>query len=214
MKKAVIFDMDGVIFDSERVLLEDWIEMGKKYHLENIGETFLKCVGRNAAAAKDVFLETYGPDFPYDTLKEEHRAHYREKYSGGRLPMKPGAREVLQDLKAKGYSIALGSSTRSVLVKQQLQDAGLIQYFDVIVGGDMVERSKPHPDVFLLCAKGLEAEPSQIYVIEDSINGIKAACNGGMIPIMVPDLIPPTEEMHQKAKVILKDLFEVMEYLK
>ena len=92
-------------------------------------------------------------------------------------------------------------------------DAGLLQNFDVVVGGDQVQRSKPEPDIFLKAAEQLEADPGDCYVIEDSYNGIRAASAAGMIPIMVPDLLPPTEEMEEKAAVILDSLHDVIAYL-
>ena len=98
------------------------------------------------------------------------------------------------------------------MVLNQIKDAGLSKYFDRITGGDTVTQSKPAPDVFLKAAEGLAFE--KIFVIEDSFNGIRAAKNAGMIPIMVPDMILPDDEMREKAEIILPDLTAVLDYLR
>ena len=207
--EAVVFDMDGVIFDSERLVLECWDEVARKYGIPNMEPVCLKCTGLTVTASRDVMKAHYGEDFPYDKYKEEQAKNYHAKYDNGRLPMKPGIRELLISLKEKGYQIAIASSTRTKLVEKQIEDAGLREYFDVIVGGDMVEKSKPEPDIFLKAAQLLNVQPEKVYVIEDSYNGIRAAFTGGMIPIMVPDMLEPDDEMKEKAQYIFKDLYGV-----
>ena len=211
--KAVIFDMDGVIFDSERLVLEGWLELGKKYGIPDIDKVFPKCIGSNAVASKQIFLDYYGEDFPYDTYKQETSADYHAKYDGGRLPMKRGIKELLQFLKENGYHIGLASSTRYEVVRQQLEDAGILPYFETLTCGDMVKKSKPEPDIFLKAAETLGVNPQDCIVIEDSYNGIRAASRACMFPIMVPDMIAPDEEMEQLAKAIFSDLFEVRDFL-
>lgn len=211
--KAVIFDMDGVIFDSERLVLEGWLELGKKYGIPDIDKVFPKCIGSNALASKQIFLDYYGEDFPYDTYKQETSADYHAKYDGGRLPMKPGIKELLQFLKENGYHIGLASSTRYEVVRQQLEDAGILSYFETLTCGDMVKKSKPEPDIFLKAAETLGVHPQDCIVIEDSYNGIRAASRACMFPIMVPDMIAPDEEMEQLAKAIFSNLNEVREFL-
>ena len=211
--KAVIFDMDGVIFDSERLVLEGWLELGKKYGIPDIDKVFPKCIGSNAVASKQIFLDYYGEDFPYDTYKQETSADYHAKYDGGRLPMKRGIKELLQFLKENGYHIGLASSTRYEVVRQQLEDAGILPYFETLTCGDMVKKSKPEPDIFLKAAETLGVHPQDCIVIEDSYNGIRAASRACMFPIMVPDMIAPDEEMKQLAKAIFSDLHEVRDFL-
>lgn len=213
MTKAVIFDMDGVIFDSERAVYNGWLELAAKYNFKDIEMIYMKSIGVNSTVTRQIFMDYYGEDFPYDEYKKEQSHNYREKYSNGRLPMKPGIKELLIGLKEKGCKIAIASSTRKELVEKQIEDAGLRKFFDVIVGGDMVEKSKPEPDIFLKAAKLLDVQPEQAYVIEDSYNGIRAAFTGGMIPIMVPDMLEPDNEMKEKAQYIFKDLYEVKEFL-
>lgn len=212
--KAVVFDMDGVIFDSERLVIECWKEVADKYGIADVESTCNKCLGVNAASSKQIFLDRYGQDFPYDEYKAEMSALYHSKYDGGRLPLKKGVKELLSFLKEQKIRVGLASSTRKAVVTQELRDAGIIDYFDVVVGGDMVTKSKPEPDIFLKACEELGVSPTEAFAIEDSYNGIRAAAAGRLRPLMVPDLMPPTEEMRKLAEGVFEDLLAVMEYMK
>ncbi|MDD6069956.1 MAG: HAD family phosphatase [Clostridiales bacterium] len=211
--KAVVFDMDGVIFDSEKLVVLCWQEIADKYNIIGIEEQCRLCLGLNREAARQKMLEHYGMDFPYDTYKKEMSDLYHRRYSGGRLPMKPGVVELLTFLKEKGKKIALASSTRREVVLAELRDAGILDYFDKVICGDMVKRSKPEPDIFLKACEELEVEVQDAYAIEDSYNGIRAAYRAGMMPIMVPDLAEPTEEMKQLTVAIMPSLLEMLEWI-
>ena len=208
--EAVIFDMDGVIFDSERLVYEGWKALSVKYGFDNLDEIYMKCIGVNSATCRQIYLDFYGEDFPYDKYRQERSDDYHARYSGGRLPMKAGVEELLKYLKETGYKIAIASSTRSALVKEQIEDAGLMKYFDVIVGGDQVKKSKPEPDIFLKAAELLGVKPENAYVIEDSYNGIRAAKSAHMRPIMVPDMVQPDEEMLDKSWKICDSLKDII----
>ena len=207
--RSVIFDMDGVIFDSERAIYNLWKELSEKYGFDDIYEVYIQCIGVNLDATRKIFTEHYGPDFPYQEYQDEESRMYHERYDGGNIPLKPDIEMVLEYIKNKGYKIAIASSTRSAQVRKQIENAGLLHYFDVIVGGDMVTKSKPDPEVFYKAAELLGAEPSDTVVIEDSFNGIRAAHAGGFIPVMVPDMLPPDDEMREKARYIFEALKEV-----
>ena len=210
---AVVFDMDGVIFDSERAVLECWLELADKYAIPDIMEPYLACTGTTMARTREIMMETYGPDFPYDEYAAEASAMFHERYDGGRLPMKRGVREILEYLKSHGKRIALASSTRRETVVNQLRDAKILEYFDEVVTGDMVERSKPEPDIFLLACEKVGVAPTRAFAIEDSYNGIRAAHSGKLRPIMVPDLRPADAEMKELAEAVLEDLEAVLAYL-
>ena len=210
---AVVFDMDGVIFDSERAILECWTELGEKYNISNVNENFYKCIGVTVARTKEIMLEAYGEDFPYDEYDKEANEIFHDKYSGGRLPMKEGIKEILSFLKDSGKKIALASSTRKAKVEEQLRDANILEYFDVLICGDMVKRSKPNPDIYLKACEELGVEPERAYAIEDSFNGIRSANAGKLRPIMVPDIVPADDEMKEKAEKILDSLIDVKDYL-
>ena len=212
--KAVVFDMDGIIFDSERLVIDCWKIVAEKYAIPHIEATCNECLGVNYAETKEKFLNRYGRDFPYDAYKSEMSKLYHDNYDGGRLPMKIGVVELLEYIKECGLKVALASSTRSEVVTQQLKDAGILNYFQVIVGGDMVTRSKPKPDIFLKACEELGVAPQESFAIEDSYNGIRAAAAGHLRPLMVPDLMPPTSEMQNLSEGIFDTLLEVKGYLK
>ena len=212
--KAVIFDMDGVIFDSEREGFLCWKELSEKYGFaENFDENYRRIIGTNRVFAHGFFRECYGEDFPAEKYEEEKQQMVRERFSGGRMPKKNGAVELLEYLKAEKIKTALASSSYSDVVARLLDESGLLRYFGFVAGGDMISRSKPDPEIFLLAAKQLDVSPCECAVIEDSYNGIRAASAAGMYPIMVPDMLPPTFEMEEKAGVILPDLPAVKKYL-
>ena len=150
---------------------------------------------------------------PYEEYKAEMAEVFFSHASGGKLAKKPGVEELLKYLKMRGFKIGLASSTREALVRSEISDGGLLGYFDQIIGGDMVERSKPEPDIFLEACRRLGTRPENCYVIEDSHNGIRAAYAAGMHPIMVPDLMEVTEEMKFLAEEILGSLCAVQEFL-
>lgn len=210
--KAVLFDMDGVIFDSERAVLGVWREIAAQCGLEGIDAVFVRCVGVNLRRTREIFLEAY-PGLDFEDFDRRVRARFLSLYDKGRLPVKPGAREMLAALRERGVPLALASSTRTEAVRRELGEADLLGFFDAVVGGDMVTRSKTDPEIFLTAAALLGAEPAQSFVIEDSFNGIRAARAGGFRPVMVPDMLPPDAEMEAKAEVILKDLFEAETYI-
>ncbi len=211
---AVVFDMDGVIFDSERATMQCWMKLADKYGIKDIEKPYLACTGVNAAMTRQIMLDAYGEDFPYDKYAKEASLMYHEKYDGGRLPMKSGVFEILDFLKNNGKKIALASSSRNSTVINQLRDAGILDYFDVVITGDMVTKSKPEPDIFLLACEKAGVRPERSFAIEDSHNGIRAAYRGGLRPIMVPDLLPASKEMTELSEAVIDDLNDVIEYLR
>ena len=210
---AVVFDMDGVIFDSEKLVIECWQVIADKYGIKNIADACHECLGLNRDATREKMLLRYGADFPYDDYKQEMSELYFKCCEEGKLKLKPGVVELLEFLKQNRIKIALASSTRKVVVERELTDAGVIDYFEQIVCGDMVNKSKPAPDIFLKACELLQVKPESAFAIEDSYNGIRAARSGNLRPVMVPDLAEPTEEMKELAEVILPSLVEVREML-
>ena len=212
--QAVIFDMDGIIFDSERLVIECWEVIAKKHNIPDIVEICMRVQGNNREETGKRFREKYGNDFPYEAYKKEASALFRRLYGGGRLPLKPGVMEILEELKHKRIPLALASSTRTDIVKLELEEAHLLHYFDAVLGGDMAARSKPEPDIFLAAAEALGVIPANCYVLEDSYNGVRAAYRAGTHPIMVPDMQQPTEEIREMAELIADTLLAALEYLR
>lgn len=211
-KKAIIFDMDGVIFDSERLILDCWEKVGERYGLPDIWETYLKCIGTSEIKTKEIIFEAYGEDFEYDKYSAEASVFFHEATDKSGLPVKKGVWELLTYLKEKQIPLGLASSTEQAIVEAELKQAGLYHYFSVVVGGDLLKRSKPEPDIYLMACEKMGVAPKDAYAIEDSHNGIRSAYTAGMSPIMVPDMLEATEEMRQKSIVVLKDLLQVRDW--
>lgn len=212
--KAVVFDMDGVIFDSERVVQEEWYQLFAELGIPDLEKIYYKCLGVNTAATKQIFWDYYGADFPVDTYKEEVSRRFHEKYGDGKLPLKPGVRELLSFLNEKGILVGLATSTRYQVAEQEIRDAGILPFFTNLTCGDMVSKSKPEPDIFLKACENLCIHPEEAIAVEDSYNGIRSASRAGLTPIMVPDLMAPNEEMQELAAHIFGNLLEVRDWLK
>lgn len=210
--EAVVFDMDGVIFDTERLVLESWAKTGEEHGIIGTDAVCRKCLGTTYEVSKQIFLDHYGADFPYEAYKEEMRTYFCQAIEK-EIPLKTGIREILEYLHENKFKVGLASSTRRAVVLDELERANLTEYFDVIIGGDLLKKSKPEPDIYLMACRELSVEPKEAYAIEDSYNGIRSAYAAGMKPIMVPDLMPPTEEMKEKSVVICKDLREAMQFM-
>lgn len=210
---AVIFDMDGILFDTERIYIELWEDYAGRHGLPDGTDIMYRCIGTNKTETKRIMEEAYSPlGFDFDAYMVEVSEMFQEKYGDGRCPMKKGVTEVLSYLKNTGAAIALASSTARENAIRMLKGAGIYDYFDVLICGDMVSKSKPDPEIFLVACKELGVNPEDAYIIEDSFNGIRAAYTAGTKPIMVPDLLAPDEEIRSKAFIVLRDLIEVKEF--
>lgn len=214
MIKTIVFDMDGVLIDSEQKILAAWKDIARQKGIPNITATLMKCIGITAPKTEAIFKETYGSDFPYTEYKAKVSAMFHQDINEHGIPLKPGVPELFDYLKSAGYRIGLASSTRKASVTEEMRMAGLIHFFDVIVCGDMVTHSKPHPQIYQTAASLLDTLPEACYAIEDSPNGIRSAHAAGMKPIMVPDLIRPDEEIQKLLYRQFDSLYEVLAYLK
>lgn len=212
--QAVVFDMDGVIFDTERLVIEFWKEVAKKHNIPNVEHTCIQCLGANRVRTREIFLENYGADFPYDPYRAEVTELFNTHYKGVPLPTKPGVRELLSYLQEQDIKVGLAFSTAQHLVRDEIGTAGLLPYFQTLVCGDMVEHSKPAPDIFLKACEILNADPTKSIAIEDSFNGIRSAHCAGMTPIMVPDQVQPTDEIRTLAFHVMPSLLDVLNWLK
>ena len=212
--KAFVFDMDGVIFDSERAVIDCWKVIAPQYGITDIETHCVAATGLNEQATRKIFKEQYGDELPYDEMRARRRALFMERFDQGLVPVKEGTVELLSYLKDNGFKIALASSTSEGTVRRELGIAGLIDYFDVIVGGDKVTRSKPDPEIFLMAMDQLGILPCESVVIEDSYNGVRAGNASGAYTIMVPDLLMPDDEMREKADDIKESLTEVLEWIR
>lgn len=193
MQLSVVFDMDGVLFDSERLYGRAWRQSGARWNLPGMEDTIRRCVGRNGADIRVLLQEKYGPDFDAGTFMQETVHIYQDIVEAEGLPLKPGTREILDWLRGLDSKIALATSSGKDGTAQNLRVAGLTPYFDAVVTGDMVSNGKPAPDIYLLACRLLGAAPADCFAVEDSPNGIRSAAAAGLKTILVPDVaeVPP-----------------------
>lgn len=214
MIKTIVFDMDGVLIDSEQRILAAWEEVAKEKQIPHIVSTLMKCIGITAPETEAIFKQAYGQDFPYTEYKAVVSAMYHKEIDEQGVPLKPGVHQLFDFLQKNHYKIGLASSTREVTVKKEMKMAGLLDAFDVIVCGDMVTHSKPHPQIYQTAAALLDVVPEECYAVEDSPNGILSAYRAELKPIMVPDLILPDEEIKGLLYRQFESLYEVAEFLR
>ncbi|BCN30197.1 HAD family hydrolase [Anaeromicropila herbilytica] len=214
MIKAVIFDMDGLMFDTERLMMLAWDYAGEKMGLGKTGHMVLKTLGMNRILSREVWKEEYGEVFKAEELDLYTNEFFEHYYSENDVPVKTGLYELLSYLREHHYKIGAASSTYIEKVKHHLNNAKILEYFDVVVGGDMVEKSKPDPQIYQKASELLGVKPDSCYALEDSRNGLLAAYRAGCKPIMIPDLWQPDEEISRILYAKRNNLSEVIDILK
>lgn len=210
---AVVFDMDGVLLDSETPLIKAFEERAAARGLKaDIAAICHRCLGVTRDISRRVWQAEFGEDFDYDAMRDEAYALFMEKTAAG-VPMKPYVPEMLAWLKAAGKKVGLASSTPWAVVTKELKTDGLIDYFDALVCGDMVSRSKPDPAIYLEACRRLGVDPRRSAGIEDSFAGVRAVKAAGMLTIMVPDILQPDEATREAADYVAPSMAEVRRYL-
>lgn len=213
MIRNIVFDMDGVLINSEALILDAWKEVAVAEEIPDIEHTLMQCIGITSPETEALFLRTYGADFPYHTYRNMASDIFQARIRKDGLPVKPGVYELFDFLKKNDFRIGLASSTREAVVRREMESVSLLDYFHIIVCGDMVTHSKPHPEIYLKACELLEVSPSLCYAVEDSPNGIRSAFRAGMMPLMVPDLVPPTDDLLPMVYRQFNDLLEVRDFL-
>lgn len=213
MKKAIIFDMDGLMIDSERVTYQEYV---KKLHMlghDDFTEDLYKhCLGKNKPGICKVFTDHYGDNFPMKEVWDDVHVWIDESLRNHVLK-KEGLDELLQYLKTHGYKTIVATSSARVRVDEILKNAEIVDYFDDSICGDEVKHGKPDPEIFLTACQKLGVTPDEALVLEDSEAGILAAYNGRIDVICVPDMKYPEPDYASKATKIVDSLKDVIDYL-
>lgn len=210
--KAVIFDMDGVILDSETISWKTWDITGKEFNLGNIEKIKSMCMGANRADTCTILRSIYGKDFNSEAFLERTSQLFFEIENKEGIPLMPYVKETLEYL-SKKYTLALASSTRATSVHRQLEAAGVKHFFKTITTGDMVTHSKPDPEIYKIACSSVGMKTSECAAIEDSFNGIRSAAAAGLFTIMVPDKVQPTQEIKNLCGKICTGLNELKTFL-
>lgn len=211
--KAVIFDQDGLMFDTERVSKEAWQLAGKEFGIQ-LEESFLCTIrGRNHADCTRRFQEEFGEERNFEPLRNRKRDIFLKLLEERGVPVKPGLKELLVWLKAHGYKTVLATASTKEYSMHNLLEVGIADYFDDMVTGDMVEQAKPNPQIFYRAAALMGEKPEHCLVLEDSLNGVEAGLRGGFVTVMVPDLTQPDDALRSRVAAVCSSLLEVKELL-
>ena len=205
---AVVFDMDGLLFDTERLHQEAILAAAADGGHDLPLPLFRRMLGGVWLQNRALLLDHFGEAFPVDELRAGWLRHF-DRLVETRLALKPGAAELLDTLDAFGLPRAIATSSAHHSARHHLAAHDLTHRFDTIVASGDYAASKPAPDPYLKAAERLGIAPSLCLALEDSFNGIRSACSAGMVTVMVPDLLPPTDEIRSLCRCVAEDLHEV-----
>ena len=207
MKRGAIFDMDGTLFDTEKLYRQAWLDVAAEFGEEKNYELPTAISGSNLGEASFKVIRRFYPNIDaaayLDRVLQEVRAASERS-----LELMTGVEEILNFFQTSGVKMAVASSAPVAVIEKNLTRANLRGYFEVLVGGDKVTNGKPAPDIFLLAAKELNLAPNDCYIFEDSLNGIRSAAAAGGVAIMIPDQVQPTEEIKKLCAAIFPNLNE------
>ena len=210
---AVIFDMDGLMLDTESLGPQTWRDAAETIGVDFDLRLLPSMIGRNYRDCREMLREHYGPAYPVEQLTAACLTSFDAIVARQGIAQKPGLRELLDWLEQENVVRAVATSTRRDRAEAQLTQQGLIASFATLVGGNEVERGKPAPDIFLLAASRIDVEAADCVVLEDSEPGVRAALAAGMMPIMVPDLHRPSEDLLAREPLVLGSLHDVRAHL-
>ena len=205
---AIVFDMDGTLLDTEAVHRVTMQAAADALGHDLTDAVFQQLVGVHRDVNTQTLLAHFGDDFPIEEFYRDGDARFEEMWREG-IAFRPGARALLEGLRAAGLPLAVATSTASPFAEQRLERSGILPLFETVVTRSDVTRPKPHAEPYLLAAERLGVDPRDCVAVEDSPNGLRAAAAAGMMALLVPDLIPPTEETEALATQVLPDLAAV-----
>ena len=211
--EAVLFDMDGLLIDTEAVYIQAYMGAAEAVGIEMPLALCHAMIGVPSRECDAMIQAHFGPDFQLDRFERHFRDH-AERLMAQEVPVKPGVVELLAFLAHRRLPLAIATSSRATTVERHLGRAGLRHHFAAVATRYDVERPKPHPDVYLEAARRVGVAPHHCVAFEDSNVGLAAAHAAGTMAIMVPDIVPPTEESRARCLTVLPDLHAALALLK
>lgn len=212
LPKLAIFDMDGLIFDTERLFMETRAQVMKRYGYKHREEDYIKTIGTAGETLNSILLELYGPEYPAERISQETRDKIRAELPQEGPKIKTGIVELLDFFEEREVTCCVASSSNRSVIENYLTRSKLDRYFSWIISGQDVRKSKPEPDIFLKACTHFSVEPASALVLEDSVNGIQAAYNAQIPVICIPDLVMPSREMTLKTVAVLRSADELISF--
>lgn len=209
---ATIFDMDGLLLDSERLALKTFQATCSNFNLGDMTDLFKRCIGANAKLGESILENGLKGIADFREFGREWTEAYHKATEEKAIPLMNGVEQLLKHIEILGIPMAVATSTETDRAQAKLRASGILDYFKIIVGGDQVSKSKPNPDIYLKAASELSSDPHRCLALEDSANGVKAAMAAGMTVVQIPDLIQPDEELLKMGHIVLSSLADVPEY--
>ena len=212
MKKAAIFDMDGTMFDTERIWKENWEKMIGEFGYESDPDFPKNVCGTSGEKMLNVIRKFY-PGIDAEAYRTAVRNEVNKSIAN-EVPVKEGLYEIVDYLKSQGVKLAIASSSQLEKIKHCVKLAGLEGKFDMLFSGNDIERGKPAPDIFLKAADAMGVDPTECYVLEDGLNGVYAGIASGATTAMIIDLTEPDEKAKEGCAGIYNSLLEVRDAMK
>ena len=206
---AIVFDMDGLLLDTERVILDGFLHTCRVHGVRPNPDTYHRCIGTTMKRTREILVEGHGPDFPLDEIIEEWDRYCDRQLLHRPPPLKPGAREVLETVRRCAIPCGLATATHDPEASERLRSAGLDDFFAVKVTGDRVARGKPDPEPYRTATKLLGVDAARSWALEDSAHGVRSALGAGLRVFQIPDLVAPDPSTLALGHTVLDSLFEV-----
>lgn len=211
--ELVIFDMDGLLFDTERLFMDMKGRVLAEYGYEHREEDYIRTIGTAGTKLHEILYEIYGADYPAEAISRRTRQLVDQRIRQDGPAVKPGIAKLLETLAQAGIPCCVATSSPAATAASYIERAGLASYFSFIIGGDAITHSKPDPEIFLKACGRAGIRPAHALVLEDSGNGILAASAAGIPVICIPDLEEPAPAIADKALAVVRDAGQVCSLL-
>jgi HAD superfamily hydrolase (TIGR01509 family) len=210
--KGVVFDMDGLLLDSEKLALEAFQATCTKFSLGDLSNVFMQCIGTNSELGKSILKNALQGIMDHREFGAAWDNMYTKLTKGKPVALKEGTLYILEHIESLDIPMAVATSTKTDQAEFRLKDSGILNFFEIVIGGDQVSTSKPDPEAYLKAASELSTDPLDCLALEDSPNGVKSALAAGMTVVQIPDLIQPDDDLLKMGHIVLSSLSDVPEY--